>query len=223
MRSLLLGVGLLLCAGLYGCPVSDLDGDGVKRVVCLGDSNTDASWQTTWYPATPWSGGWCEKLPVLLGPGWQVINRGLAGSGATDLGRNPQGVSLYGKVALDAALATDHPDAVVLAWGTNDIGHNVPTDTIVAALEDEAADANGQHVLAYFATVPPLYPPYLFGVYTDHTADIAALNSALVARHSGMVIDFAANMPIADYYPDGAHLEDAGEATRAAVAYAVLH
>src|SRR5688500_16183557 len=103
---------LLLAAGACGSATGtqDANGDGTVVVACLGDSNTDRRWPP---PGTP---KWCELAAERV-PAWRFVNHAVS---ATTVTRNDEPPGWSGP-QLDAALASDVPDAVVLAFGTNDV------------------------------------------------------------------------------------------------------
>jgi lysophospholipase L1-like esterase len=165
--------------------------------------------------------------------------------------RHPEGsvkawnAGLFGSTAqqwlreslLPPQLQASSPRIVVIALGTNDIGHHRPLGAIVgdlAALERQAAaftDARGRHPTVYVATVPPMYDPPdgdlrdwrgTIADVSEVRTRIAALNALIRARFpSDRVIDFDSWMPVewaADVMSgpaDGVHFGCGGQAKRA--------
>lgn len=181
MRGGIIAFGLVLCAG---CLV-DFDGDGVREVLFAGDSNTH--FLSCAYPIA-----WQARYdPHLI----QAQDEGVFGTAAQFWVR-------YG--ILQTALDRDHPDAVVIALGTNDVAQRIPPILIMANLATlyrQVLDhtlPNGSHPVAAIATVPPIYDPA--GIDPEGTAaqnaDIRLLNT-LIRRWlpPNRVVDFDSWMP----------------------------
>ena len=185
--------------------VHDVNGDGHVVVACLGDSNTDARWPP---PHTP---KWCELAAEATG--WTFANHAVSGTTVT----MPAAPATWAGPQLDEALA-DAPDAVVLAFGTNDVRTGRSTAEIVAAYRDAVRRVDAAGAMAFVALAPPLFPPE-----AEHAEELAALNAALrSAFPPGRLIDFASGMTRADYEPDGIHPNADGQHKRAAAALRVL-
>lgn len=191
------------CAAPAG--VRDVNGDGRVVVACLGDSNTEHRWPPPYTPK------WCE-LAAAARPAWTFANHAVGGATVTPAARwaGPQ---------LDAALAADAaPDAVVLAFGTNDVRAGRPTDAIVAAYRDAVRRVEASGALAFVALAPPIHPPE-----PAHADALAALNAALRrALPAARLVDFARDMPPARFEADGLHPNADGQRVRAAAALRAL-
>lgn len=173
----------------------DVTGDGRRRLLCVGDSNTE-NW--VWFSAS-----WCEIARQLL-PGWEIVNLGLFGAWT------PQVLGL-----LPDWLDAHTPDLVVTALGTNDLGFGTPAevsgwlrrlDGLVTARCTEGRGCVGSMI----ATVPPVYT-------TDHPHPerIEPLNALLAGWvPPRRLLDFHSDMPPEDFF-DGLHLGYSGQAKRA--------
>jgi lysophospholipase L1-like esterase len=200
-----------LAATLVACGqssvVRDTNADGRIVVACLGDSNTDSRWPP------PQTRKWCE-LAAAETPGWIFRNHAVSGATVTHWPAAPSWVGPQ----LDEALAADAPDAVVLAFGTNDVRAGQPTDRIVAAYRDAATAVMKTGALVFVALTPPIHPPE-----PEHAEAIAALNTALRAAFPATrLVDFAADMRDTDYEADGLHPNSGGQRKRAAAALRAL-
>jgi alpha-tubulin suppressor-like RCC1 family protein/lysophospholipase L1-like esterase len=185
--------------------IRDRDGDGQIRVACLGDSNTR---RRRGGPR-----GWCGRLgDALPSDRWQVVNRGLGGATVATRAslRNAEGQLTY-------AIENDAPDAVILAFGTNDLLADVPSAEIVDAYRSHALRIYEAGALPFVALTPPVQP-------ASHAlnARVRELNGALRAAFAPeRLIDFWSGFGAADF-TDALHLGDAGHERRAQAAAAVL-
>jgi alpha-tubulin suppressor-like RCC1 family protein len=182
--------------------VRDRDGDGRITVACLGDSNTQPT------PALPRT--WCERLlDQLPGERWRTVNRGEGGATAVEFGS----LILAGE-HLDYALESDAVDAVILAYGTNDLvfAGASPEDVARAyARLRERARAAG--IDAFAALTPPVQPPE-----RAVNSAIAELNGLLAEVFpDSRIVDFWSDMSPEDYV-DALHLGESGQAKRARAA-----
>jgi len=105
--------------GTLGCGGVDRDGDGMLRIVCLGDSNTDRNFK----PNVP---TWCERLQARH-PEWEIINRGATYAVA-------RGCGILQACSLLAAALQLEFDVVLLAFGTNDLYGGATAEEVVVAL-----------------------------------------------------------------------------------------
>lgn len=179
---------------------SDANGDGVFRLGCLGDSNTA-------HPAGS-AEKWCEKLATLIGdPRFEVVN--VAVSGATVTERSSRSTATE---QLEAMLAYE-PDALVLAFGTNDrmLGG---TPAEIRDAYQVIADVAG--LPTYVATTPPAWP-----CMADGCPLIAAQNALLYDAFEGRTVDFFGGMQRADML-DALHFNAAGQELRAERVLAVI-
>ena len=103
----------------------DRNGDGEIVIACLGDSNTMSTWQRNHSGGFPREFGWCEQLPGLLAdPRVRIVNLGLGGGTLTrHTLRLPieSGFAADADGQIDIALTSESVDAILLAFGTNDV------------------------------------------------------------------------------------------------------
>src|SRR5262249_26097624 len=116
--------------------VHDVNGDGRVVVACLGDSNTESRWPP---PYTPKS--W--EMAAETAPGWTFVTHAVGGATVT----RPTDDHSFADRQLDLALA-DRPDAVVLAFGTNDVRAGRTTPEVIAAYRAAVARVTAQGALA---------------------------------------------------------------------------
>src|SRR5437867_3408282 len=156
-------VWLVAALAVLGCGprggVRDVNGDGRVVISCLGDSNTETQWPQ------PGTRRWCE-FAAEDAPGWVFRNHAVGGTTVTEPGRP----AIWAMLQLDAALAEDRPDAVVFAFGTNDVRAGRPTGEIVAAYRTAVERAERAGPLPFVALAPPIYSPE-----PDHRAALEAL------------------------------------------------
>jgi alpha-tubulin suppressor-like RCC1 family protein/lysophospholipase L1-like esterase len=186
--------------------IRDRDGDGRITVACLGDSNTQ--------PAPALLRTWCERLlDHLPAERWRTVNRGEGGATAVEFGS----LILAGE-HLDYALENDAVDAVILAYGTNDLlfAGAAPKDVGHAYSRlRQRARAAGVDVFA--ALTPPVQPSA-----QDINPQILELNELLAELFPGSrIIDFWSDMSPEDYV-DAVHLGESGHAKRARAAWDAL-
>lgn len=197
---------------------ADADSDGVWRLGCLGDSNTDPHTSMT---------RWCEKLASLIDdPRFAIVNFAVAGATAIATDND---ASTQVAAALDPDL---HLDAAILAFGTNDTNlvwfspdpalFGTQITAIADAIEQHAATLRAAGVAVFVATTPPRWKA-LFGPdgFNDR---IVALNAAVRARvPEASLIDFYEGFhPDASELADGVHLNQRGQDKRAWRALGVL-
>jgi alpha-tubulin suppressor-like RCC1 family protein len=182
--------------------IRDRDGDGRLTVACLGDSNTQ---RTSALPRT-----WCEALrDHLPAARWRTVNRGEGGATAVEFGS----LVLAGE-HLDYALENDAVDAVILAYGTNDLlrAGAAPKD-VGEAYARLRARARAAGVDVFAALVPPVRP-----LIPDINPQILELNELLAELFPAeRIVDFWSDMTPEDY-ADGLHLDASGQAKRARAA-----
>ena len=202
----LLTVALACSASRTG--VFDRNGDGITRIACLGDSNTDTRPQTTGRIS------WCDTLGDLVaGDGWITINGAAAGARVVNIG----------SAHLTAALTRD-PDIIVMAYGTNDLAvHSVATIVAKYAALKQQIEDDGRS--AMIALTPPKLPGTMInGIAFNSMA--TQLNQAILAAFPPQtVIDFYTPMLLPNgsingtLYDDFTHMNTAGQNARAASAY----
>lgn len=195
--------------------VRDRDGDGRITVVCLGDSNTqlDFLFERTW----------CERLEVLLNdsanprsparpPEWETKNRGWSGATAISLPSMRRA-----EEQLAYTLEFDAPDAVILAYGTNDLLQNAAPEEVLLATMRHLLRARESGVDTFVALVPPA-----LGKSAEFDEGVESTNTLIRrAVRAERVIDFASGLTPNDYHDD-VHFNDAGHIKRASAALAAL-
>jgi lysophospholipase L1-like esterase len=181
----------------------DVDGDGVYRLGCVGDSNTALLANSV---------KWCERLAgAIADPEFAVIN--VAVPGATV---NPNLSFDSDATQQMAEVLTKAPDALVLAFGTNDyLQGRTPQQIHDAYLtQQDVADAAG--VTMYVATTPPIP-----GCAGSGCGAIEQANDLLRATFAGRLIEFHTGF-LPEHFSDGLHCNDAGQSLRSDRARAVL-
>jgi len=182
-----------------GTKLADVNGDGVVRIGCLGDGNT--AWQST-------SRGWCELvIPALEKTNVERLN--LAQTGATAAAGTPSGVE-----QVDRAVA-GNVDAVILAFGTEDLGSGKKSpEEVVAAYQELAKKAEAAKILVFIGSIPS---------HPEAPNDAATGRAgALLAKSFPEVIDFASGFEKRDFDEDGTKLNWMGQVKRANRAYLFL-
>lgn len=188
----------------------DADGDGVWRLGCIGDSNTMFLPQLR--------PGWCELLRDALGdPDLEIVN--VAVQGATVVTPNLY-FSSDATQQMAQALA-QRPDAVVLAFGTNDRFQGRTPQQIEAAYEAQAEVAAAAGVAFYVATTPPL-GGCIGGGGGLPCARIAEQNALLRTAFAPHVLEFSDGFSTSHFFDDDIHLNATGQALRAERALDVL-
>ena len=181
----------------------DRNHDGVTTVACLGDSNTFADPKP----------GWCDLL-AEGSPGWVMSNRSWNGMSILDFGESYGGFKLAAGPHVEEVLTLDHPDVVILAFGTNDLKHAATPEAIVDAYAKAKAKIEATGARCLIALTPPTFPPDMSGL----NPGIEALNAKVRQQFGSDVVDFWSGMTRADFKPDGLHVNAAGHAKRAAAA-----
>jgi len=186
-------------------PVSfaDVNGDGAYVLGCLGDSNSAP------HPMVRW----CERLAsAIADPDFRLVN--LARSGATvnenlvsESDASTQMTDVLGQV----------PDAVVLAFGTNDVFQGRTAADIVGAYERQKQTADAAGVAVYVATTPPIR-----ACTTPSCPVVLESNALLRERFAGALLEFEAGFDAGHFHDDGVHANEAGQTLRAERALAVL-
>ena len=181
----------------------DRNHDGVITIACLGDSNTFADPKP----------GWCDLL-AEGSPGWVMSNRSWNGMSIIDFGESYGGFKLAAGPHVDEVLTLDHPDVVILAFGTNDLKHAATPEAIVDAYAQAKAKIEATGARCLVALTPPAFPPDSSGL----NPGVNALNAKVREQFGSDVVDFWSGMTRADFKPDGLHVNAAGHAKRAAAA-----
>jgi len=115
---------------------------------------------------------------------------------------------------LEYALENDAVDAVILAYGTNDLlSAGAKPEDVGRAYSRLRERAHAAGVDVFAALTPPVQPPA-----RDINPEIAELNELLAELFpSSRIIDFWSDMSPEDYV-DAVHLGDSGQAKRARAA-----
>jgi lysophospholipase L1-like esterase len=200
MRRAVVRLALTFVAvGFLGCPPSD-PSPGVFIVAAYGDSLT-SDWE-----------GVQSGYPWLLPAAWQKLNRGAY---------NEPGVIGAPRAQADAAslYTSDHVDAVVLMWGTNDLAwgafieddddyNEAVRDPLVNALVDAVVALRVQYIDVVVCVPPP--------TANDNEAlvrrrdDLRVIFQETFPAYGAPVVDFSTNWP-ANLWSDGLHLNAAGK------------
>lgn len=195
---------LLVAAACRSAAPADRNGDGVVRVVCLGDSNSALG--------DPRVGDtWCEYAAARF-PDWQFVNQGRG------FARVMGNTMLWGKALLQHVWRVQ-PDILLIALGTNDLlsAEQAPQQ-VVEALLDFRAEAQQRNIDVAIATIPPS-----FRHSAELRANVDVANRLLAeALPADRLIEFNAGMERADFLPDGLHVNADGQRKRGAAAAAVL-
>lgn len=216
---------LFVCGTLVSCDLaSDVNRDGVVRIACIGDSNTDVS--------DGWCSGMMTDMASLTRPKWEVLN--YARSGATIIDAPPLLRSWWFQAQVDEMLAEPvPPDVVILAGGTNDARWDFEVGVVIDKLfslkeqiEEGTAvlNQNGSvsTAVVIIATVPQIYSPVAdqepyaplrTEAYTD------AIRSSFSPVN---LLDFRTIVDRSDYTDEGVHFQPSGHKDRADAAYRKL-
>ena len=189
---------------------SDVNGDGVWRLGCVGDSNTMV--------LPNLRPGWCELLrDALDDPDLEIVN--VAVKGATVV--TPNALFTSDATQQMAAVLPAQPDAVVLAFGTNDRFAGSTPQQIEDAYETQAGVAADAGVAFYVATTPPV-GGCIGGGAGLPCARIAEQNALLRAAFAPNVLEFDDGFSTPHFFDDRIHLNTAGQTLRAERALDVL-
>jgi hypothetical protein len=194
----------------------DLDGDGIIRVACLGDSNTTSGWPH------PGRKRWCliagrELARRARSCGWppvELFEVAVGGAGLTPPAARRNWS--WARPQLQRARRM-RADAIAAAFGTLDIGreHHAPKD-VVRGYDTLARHA--RPLPTFVALIPPL-----LGTARVPDPHIAETNTLLRQHFApGQLLDFSAGMDTRVLDPDGVHVSAAGQVQRAAVAIRTL-
>ena len=182
---------------------ADLDGDGVYRLGCVGDSNTSLV-----------SGlkKWCEIIrDGVSDPDFAVIN--VAVNGATV---NPNLRFTSDATMQMAEVLSQAPDLLVLAFGTNDVFQGRTPQQIHDAYLAQQPTADAAGVPFYVATTPPIIG------CPNCTPGIEQGNDMLRATFAGRVVEFYTGFGADEFNPDHYHLNSVEQQLRAERALEVL-
>lgn len=210
----------------------DRNGDGEVVVACLGDSNTQSTWQESKPGGFPAEQGWCERVGSAIGPlGGRTIN--LAVGGAT-IGPNPlmhqvpDPLDFEGRLQFEDALARAPVDVVILAFGTNDLawGAGGTPLSVLEAYMSLWRRGRARGLLPLVALTPPVHPMgedrRRLSLHSMSGPAIERLNEYLGgAFPPRYLLDFSSGMQ-ERLYLDPVHLNAAGQRLRASRAEAGL-
>jgi hypothetical protein len=179
--------------------VPDTNGDGVRRLACLGDSNTFALMNKN-------PGSWCHSLQqTVWNQAASIENWGFIGA---EMAPAPTAMAF---TQLAAAVATG-ADLAIAAFGTNDVLDFTPVEIVDAARAlDATAASTGVPLL--FATPTPRYDvPGAAGAIAETSILLRA------AFPADRILDFNAVVSEADIGPDDIHVLPSGVAAEARAA-----
>ena len=180
----------------------DADADGVYRLGCVADSNT---------ALRPGITKWCELVrDALSDPDFDVVN--VAVGGATV---NPNLRFASDATMQMAEVLPQKVDAVVLAFGTNDVFQGRTPAQILDAYLAQQATADAAGVDFYVATTPPIIP-------CQNCTGIEVGNDLLRDAFAGRVVEFHTGFGSEHFGPDGYHCSAAGQQLRAERALLVI-
>ncbi len=206
--------------------LKDRNADGVYRVTVIGDSlSANRPHGVNWVDLIQHEQS-LVRMNVWRVAGW---------TSESVEWENPsfQGMSCAGELfgrRVPAALAEsaigNGADAIIVALGTNDLQRDhASADQIIGCFREIEALARRSNVPTFFATTPPVYPPYhdSLGDAEYWTAQTAHLNAAVRSSFDPrFVIDFDSGFSAEHYLPDGRHLNETGQHLRAERAVAAL-
>ncbi len=192
--------------------LTDINNDGFVTVSCLGDSNTAGT-------------SWCSQLDgMFTQDSWRTINHGVGfATGFEVEGSWPDAFE-----QMPIALAEDDPEAIILAFGTNDITFDINIaqsfgttatpgwlQSTVDAYETLKATAEATGAKVFIAFTPPRNE----SVGTLANSLTMHLNNRI--RHEfprERIIDFHTPIVIPTDFLDGLHMNTGGQTKRAQAA-----
>ncbi len=192
--------------------LQDINGDGKIVIGILGDSNSGVNPYGT---STETGVGWPIALETLIGrQDVHVVSRAIGLATAVDYDKWFDAYDEIGSLME----RNDRPDSVVLAFGTVDVIHAYPAETIISALAELKANLERQGILVYIALTPPRIIP--LGTTDTLNPLIGSLDYLeLYYFPTNFDIDFYTIMKPEDYLSDGLHINAAGQQKRAQAAY----
>ena len=174
----------------------DVDGDGVYRLGCVGDSKTSLLAGFT---------KWCEIIRnALFDPDFAVIN--VAENGATV---NPNLRFTSDATMQMADVLQRSPDVLILAFGTNDVFQGRTPQQIHDRYVEQQAVAGAAGIPVFVATTPPIIG------CQNCTSRIVSGNDLLRKTFAGRVIEFHTGFAAQHFIEDGYHCNDLGQQLRA--------
>ncbi|MEO1935165.1 MAG: hypothetical protein ABGX04_10335 [Myxococcales bacterium] len=185
--------------------VPDLNGDHIRHLACVGDSNTFPNF--TLHPGT-----WCKVLrDAVWHPEFKVTNFPRIGATMTDEPNNDNDAYALLEMAIDA-----DADLAILAFGTNDVIRRTPAQ-IVSAMRELDAMSGAANMAIWFATVPPRFHP-------STPANSVEDTNALIAETfgPGQLMDFFSEFSEDEFQPVNVHVNQKGTRKRGDIAVARL-
>jgi len=204
-------VMLLVCSGCQSGCLVDYDADSTLRIGCAGDSNTLLN------------DSWCERAAALMPQARAIRGTEIGVIEPTAWAKHAvvgQPACNHGAIDMAEPLVNDGADIIIVALGTNDInGWGIPPKTVVGCLEDLQAFLGMRQL--FVALTPPVNPPVVNAAAKNVLID--DLNTRLrTAFPTASIIDFHDGFTVDLFYPDGVHLNPAGQQLRAERAVAAL-
>lgn len=183
--------------------VPDVNGDGVRLVACIGDSNTLIVMNKN-------PGSWCHYLQQHVWyPKIAFVDWAWMGATMTPPHSTPLEEQLRQAMAWKA-------DLIITAFGTNDVTYHEPEE-ILAAAKTLTDDITRAGVPFMIATPPPRFDVPKRSARIDEFS--ALLRKAYPADR---VIDFRAGMTASDISGDGFHVSAQGAVTEGRIAEKML-
>lgn len=183
--------------------VPDVNGDGVRLVACIGDSNTLVVMNKN-------PGSWCHYLQQHVWyPKIAFVDWAWMGATMTPPHSKPLEEQLRQALAWKA-------DLIITAFGTNDVTFHKPAE-ILAAAQTLTDDISRAGVPFMIATPPPRFDVPALATRIDEF-------SALLRRTypADRMIDFRAGMEASDISGDGFHVSAQGAVTEGRIAEKML-
>lgn len=175
----------------------DLNGDGRYVLGCVGDSNTSPQ---------PGLRKWCEIIRDRLpDPDFVTVNVSVAGATVNPNLHFDSDATQQMAQVLNGSPA---PDAVLLAFGTNDALQLRTPVQIRDAYLAQATTAEAAGIAFYVATTPPL-------VQCGACPNIEAHNVLLRDAFGDAIVEFFAGFTPEHFFQDGYHVNAAGQELRA--------
>lgn len=180
---------------------------GPTSLVCIGDSNTDRYT----YGNPPLIVDWCTRLSQNSALQISVKNLAQAGSTVIDLPSSTYGDASRQLSTLYSTYGQQPGNAMIAAFGTNDINILSPTPAAIADAYEVVRQSALSHGMKFFVA---LTPPMCGGLRTKNPK-VQALNAELASRFpAGEIIDFYSGFDCATHYWDAVHFNHLGHALR---------
>ncbi|MEK7649344.1 MAG: GDSL-type esterase/lipase family protein [Patescibacteria group bacterium] len=201
---------MIVDAGISNPPsvvFNDINGDGIWRIACLGDSNT----QTVPPIITK---KWCEHLSDTINDSRvQVVNISHAGATVTHQQNNPDWQDAY--LHVDLALQ-QNIDALVLAYGTNDHFQGRSPQEVIDAYLTHEQTALAAGVNQYFVATTP-------DIQGKLVPRILLYNDLIRNTFSGRFLEFHSGFILEEHFnADGYHFNAAGQILRGQRAFEAI-